>query len=134
MEKLSLTNTNRGSEDNKPSMLSKKSLGKADPCVPLDMWRWDGYLQLEEKRQSEGKQGTVRWFVSSLSLYPHPHPELSCTPRLSRTSATASGAHVRHIYPLVGGWVVLLYSAQALPGSPIVTPNSIQLPWNRPSD
>lgn len=61
-------------------------------------------------------------------------PRLSRTPRPSRTSATASGAHVCHIYPLVGGWVVLLHGAQALPGSPIVTPDSIQLPWNRQSD
>lgn len=62
-----------------------------------------------------------------------PHPVLSCTPRLSHTSATASGAHVCHVCPLVGGGVVLLHGAQALPGSPIVTPDGIQLPWNRPT-
>lgn len=70
--------------------------------------------------------GTAQGVVSSLSLYPL--PMLSRTPRLSRTSAAASGAHVCHVYPLVGGWVVLLHGAQALPGSPIVTPDGIQLP------
>jgi hypothetical protein len=55
----------------------------------------------------------------------------ACTLEAPHTCTTAAGAHVCNVYPLVGGWVVLLHGAQALARSPIITPNSIQLPWNR---
>ena len=49
------------------------------------------------------------------------------------TCTTAASAHVRHICPLIGRWVVLLHGAQALARGPIIAPDSIQLPWNRKS-
>lgn len=57
----------------------------------------------------------------------------SLRPEAPRTCATAAGAHVCHIGPFIGCWVVLLHGTQALAGSPIITPDSIQLPWNRQS-
>lgn len=46
------------------------------------------------------------------------------------TCPAAPRAHVSHVGPLVGGGVVLLHRAQALPGRSIVAPHGIQLPCN----
>lgn len=48
----------------------------------------------------------------------------------SSTCPTAPRAHVSHVGPLVGGGVVLLHRAQALPGRSIIAPHGVQLPCN----
>lgn len=49
----------------------------------------------------------------------------------SSTCPAAPGAHVSHVGPLVGGGVVLLHRAQALPRCSIVASHGVELPCSR---
>lgn len=49
------------------------------------------------------------------------------------TCPAAPRAHVGHVGPLVGGGVVLLHRAKALPRRSVVAPHGVELPWNRHS-
>lgn len=50
--------------------------------------------------------------------------------REGSTCPAAPRAHVSHVGPLVGGGVVLLHRAQALPRRPVVAPHGVELPCN----
>lgn len=49
---------------------------------------------------------------------------------LSSTCPAAPCAHVGHVGPLVGGRVVLLHRAQALPRRAVVATHGVELPCN----
>lgn len=77
--------------------------------------------------------GVCSRIINLNALYHQGPIEPTCGIQLSAENpnpcATAVGAHVRHVCPCIGLWVVLLHGAQALAGSPIITPNSTELSW-----